>query len=426
MPKFRDRCCNLHNLENHRKTSSLRNVPQNLANRYNLSTVDRICSSCYKKLLHHYAESLSDESDDNEPDERSENDENILTGSIEVDNSGGNNLTDPTTSVGESQIQQSSSSLSELSLEITRPIVNEALLLLNQSPLLARRVNDETYLNNKVSRVADSLKKALGIPNPVDFQCSNTDAAEIITKLREKFHDTNTTKSLRIQMLTLMPSSWSIEKIVEVMGTTTYMARLAINLEADKGILSIPEKKMGHGLSVEVSSAVINFYNDDEMSSPMPGKKILFHCVMMMELHKIFQSRFPGIKIGFSSFASLRPKHCILAGGSGTHTVCVCSIHQNVKLMILGGKLSRLTEGSNMPLKTYSDCVNAIICDNPKTECYFNTCLNCPGIDNIKQLIFTEMDNHAIDEIRYKQWVSTPKVTLETTLIQLETTAITT
>ncbi|XP_074109344.1 uncharacterized protein LOC141534105 [Cotesia typhae] len=180
MPKFRDRCCNPHNLENHRKTSSLRNVPQNLANRYNLSTVDRICSSCYKKLLHHYAESLSDESDDNEPDERSENDENILTGSIEVDNSGGNNLTDPTTSVGESLIQQSSSSLSELSLEITRPIVNEALLLLNQSPLLARRVNDETYLNNKVSRVADSLKKALGIPNPVDFQCSNTDAAEII------------------------------------------------------------------------------------------------------------------------------------------------------------------------------------------------------------------------------------------------------
>lgn len=168
------------------------------------------------------------------------------------------------------------------------------------------------------------------------------------------------------------------------------------------------------------------------MSSPMPGKKDfvslrnddgtkiqmqkrLVLC-NLKELHKIFKSRFPGIKIGFSSFASLRPKHCILAGGSGTHTVCVCSIHQNVKLMILGGKLSRLTEGSNLPLTTYSDCVNAIICENPKTECYFNTCLNCPGIDNIKQLIFTEMDNHAIDEIRYKQWVSTPKVTLETTL----------
>ncbi|XP_074112073.1 uncharacterized protein LOC141535826 isoform X2 [Cotesia typhae] len=157
-------------------------------------------------------------------------------------------------------------------------------------------------------------------------------------------------------MLTLMPSSWSIEKIVEVMGTTTYMARLAINLEADKGILSIPEKKMGHGLSVEVSSAVINFYNDDEMSSPMPGKKdfvslrnddgtkiqIEKRLVLcnLKELHKIFQSRFPGIKIGFSSFASLRPKHCILAGGSGTHTVCVCSIHQNVKLMILGDCLN--------------------------------------------------------------------------------------
>lgn len=143
-------------------------------------------------------------------------------------------------------------SLSELSLEITRPTINEALLLLNQSLLLTRRVNDETYLSNKVSRVADSLKKALGIPNPVDFQCSDTDAAEIIQKLREKFHDTNTTKSLRLQMLTLMPSSWSIEKIVEVMGTTTYMARLARNLEADKGILSIAEKKMGEILTYKL------------------------------------------------------------------------------------------------------------------------------------------------------------------------------
>lgn len=93
MPKFHDRCCYPHNLENHRKTLSLRNVPRNLASRYNLSTDDRICSSCYKKLLQHYAENLSDESDDNEPDERSENDENIVSGSIEVDNSGGNNLT---------------------------------------------------------------------------------------------------------------------------------------------------------------------------------------------------------------------------------------------------------------------------------------------------------------------------------------------
>ena len=38
----------------------------------------------------------------------------------------------------------------------------------------------------------------------------------------------------------------------------------------------------------------------------------------------------------------LRPKHCILAGTSGTHSVCVCTIHQNVKLIVLGARLNEL------------------------------------------------------------------------------------
>ena len=30
----------------------------------------------------------------------------------------------------------------------------------------------------------------------------------------------------------------------------------------------------------------------------------------------------------------MRPKWCVLAGTSGTHTICVCPTHQNVKLMV--------------------------------------------------------------------------------------------
>lgn len=56
----------------------------------------------------------------------------------------------------------------------------------------------------------------------------------------------------------------------------------------------------------------------------------------LKELHEFYRLRHEKNPIGFSSFASLRPKHCVLAGGSGTHTVCVCAIHQNVKLMFLG------------------------------------------------------------------------------------------
>lgn len=110
---------------------------------------------------------------------------------------------------------------------------------------------------------------------------------------------------------------------------------------------------LGGGLSNETISLVQQFYEDDNVSSCMLGKKDYvsicidedekIHCQKRLilsnlkELHRFFQSTYPETKIGFSAFASLRPKHCVLAGGSGTHTICVCSIHQNIKLMMLGG-----------------------------------------------------------------------------------------
>ena len=38
------------------------------------------------------------------------------------------------------------------------------------------------------------------------------------------------------------------------------------------------------------------------------------------------------MKIGFTEFC---PKECVLPGSSGTHSVCVCTKHQNVKLMVV-------------------------------------------------------------------------------------------
>lgn len=56
----------------------------------------------------------------------------------------------------------------------------------------------------------------------------------------------------------------------------------------------------------------------------------------LKELFQHFRNENPDEKIGFSKFASLRPRNCVLAGASGTHTICVCVIHQNIKLMMLG------------------------------------------------------------------------------------------
>ena len=45
----------------------------------------------------------------------------------------------------------------------------------------------------------------------------------------------------------------------------------------------------------------------------------------LREVYCEFERQFPDHKIGFSKFAELRSKHCILAGASGTHSVCVCA-----------------------------------------------------------------------------------------------------
>ena len=85
-------------------------------------------------------------------------------------------------------------------------------------------------------------------------------------------------------------------------------------------------------------------------------------------------------KYKIRKFAELRPKNCILAGSSGTHTVCVCTTHQNVKLMIENVRLGVLT---NL-LKSYKDCISKIKCNSSSIECNMGNCTSCPGDDEIR------------------------------------------
>ena len=54
----------------------------------------------------------------------------------------------------------------------------------------------------------------------------------------------------------------------------------------------------------------------------------------LKELYTAFKDKHPDLKISFSKFASLRPKWCITVGPKGTPSVCMCTAHQNVKLLL--------------------------------------------------------------------------------------------
>ena len=115
------------------------------------------------------------------------------------------------------------------------------------------------------------------------------------------------------------------------------MARKVKELVQEKGILSTPDPR-ARPFPQEIVDRMTSFYKSEDISRVMPGKK---DCVSVMvhgqhvsrqkylilsnlkEVYQKFKDAFPETDIGFSKFASLRPKECVLAGASGTHGVCV-------------------------------------------------------------------------------------------------------
>ena len=54
----------------------------------------------------------------------------------------------------------------------------------------------------------------------------------------------------------------------------------------------------------------------------------------LQELCAAFKEKHRNVNIGFSKFCVLRPKWCVLAGSEMTHSVYVCTSHQNVMLLV--------------------------------------------------------------------------------------------
>ncbi|CAJ1061238.1 uncharacterized protein LOC119727986 [Xyrichtys novacula] len=140
------------------------------------------------------------------------------------------------------------------------------------------------------------------------------------------------------------------------------------------------------------------------------ARKHLMLC-NLHEAYEFFKELHPDVKVGFSKFAELHPRQCVLAGSSGTHSICVCTTHQNIKLMFTGCKSDSVTKGE---FKHYRHCLAAIQCNPPRIECFFGKCLQCPGTDRLREKLERNMQEDMIAQIQYKQWTSTDRSNLET------------
>ena len=311
--------------------------------------------------------------------------------------------------------------------------VNEVLELEGISPVGGkRRTRSYKYVKEKVRRVEDVIRKKVLFAVGAGDKMPQDDGREMIQQLKEKYAST-TSRSERLTILTALPKSWSVGKIMDEFGVTNYMAKSAKKLVEDKGVLSSPNSNAGKPLPESTLELVRNFYCHDDISRVMPGKKdfvsvrnadgIKVHqqkrlvlCNLREAYHQ-FKILHPDVKIGFSTFAQLRPKECVLAGSSGTHSVCVCVVHQNAKLMMTGGRLEALTQGE---FKHYSDCLAFIQCEPPTADCANGICEECRGTEPLLEELRAVMEENAVDTVQYSQWINTDRANLETHVVPIE------
>ena len=179
---------------------------------------------------------------------------------------------------------------------------------------------------------------------------------------------------------------------MEELGVTNCITRCVKKLVEKKGILSSPNAKAGKSLPESTVQLVKKFNCHDDISRVMPGKKDFLLVrnktgekehhqkrLVLCNLTEAYKTLHPDIKVGFSKFAELKSKECVLAGATGTHSVCVCTIHQTVKLMMAGGQLEALTKGW---YTHYTDCLAAMQREPSTYKCVTG---KCPRIEPLRE-----------------------------------------
>ncbi|XP_072043498.1 uncharacterized protein [Amphiura filiformis] len=283
----------------------------------------------------------------------------------------------------------------------------------------SKRAYCKRKLNEAVDNISKKVAKVYSIPeDDITKCCKCEDLEHLMSELKMKLMAAP--RQERMRLLTLVPNTFEYFK--DVRGITANFITTARKLKESKGILADPPIKRGKPLPIEVQQAVADFYEDDEFSRLYPGqndsvsvrnadgtketkqKRLLL--ANLKELYLEFKKRHPDLNIGLSSFCALRPKWCVTVDSAGSHTVCVCTIHQNLKLMV-----------NVLPVTTdYKDVLSKLVCSLDNRDCMIHRCPACPGDENLRAFLSTMYESADMDEddiVSYKQWTTSGQSKLQ-------------
>ncbi|XP_038055996.1 uncharacterized protein LOC119727987, partial [Patiria miniata] len=291
-------CCDPFKCHSKRKTVGLREVSERFVVEHpslNLSRAQTLCTGCRKKL-------------------------SKLPPELTILTSGSSGETTDSEVPGPSRSPTHRDVFVSPNVDVD--IVNQSLTIIGESPIKSKKKSTGSYIESKVKKIESTIKNRLETATGKQFQ---DDECEMISQLKEKFHSLTRT-SEQVQVLTVLPTSWSIHKITEEFGASNYMARKAKKLVKEQGILAIPNPKSGKVLTKETEQKVRDFYLSEAISRQMPGMKdfvsvkvdgekkhIQKHLILcnLKEAFEHFKKKYPDLRIGFSKFAELRPKQCV-------------------------------------------------------------------------------------------------------------------
>lgn len=136
------------------------------------------------------------------------------------------------------------SSHSQLSINIQSPVINNALKFLNQSPVANKKLNNKKYLEKKITDVSTYLLTTSGLEKKSEDTILPQEFLDTFETLKKKFHDKETTKREKIQILISLPSNWSTYKLYSIMEATKDIVKVSKSLTERRGV-SLPDSKSG-------------------------------------------------------------------------------------------------------------------------------------------------------------------------------------
>ena len=118
--------------------------------------------------------------------------------------------------------------------------MNQCLKEFGKTPITKRKLRTKKYSEKKLDEITSMMEKLV-----IGDNSKSSNESEIIQQLKEKFQSTSE-RSTQVQILTVLPKSWSIRRIKSEFGVSNFMARTAKKLVREKGILSTPNPKPSH------------------------------------------------------------------------------------------------------------------------------------------------------------------------------------